>query len=99
MIHNIVGLVLVCWIGLQLITGILTRLSKRSSRLNPNLCILIRRIHMISSYLIMFMSKYNYLGIKFVKGTFKPKFLIYLSIDLAFLAIYILLKYKYLTLS
>jgi hypothetical protein len=54
---------------------------------------------MISSYLIIFMSKYNYLGIKFVKGTFKPKFLIYLSIDLAFLAIYILLKYKYLTLS
>lgn len=98
-IHNIVGVILVFWIGLQIITGTLTRLAKRSDKISPKLCIWIRKIHMISSYTIMLMSKYNYIGIKFVKGKFKPKFILYLSIDLVFLGIYLMIKYKYLSIS
>jgi hypothetical protein len=98
-VHNLIGFIIVCWIGLQAITGTLSWISKRSTLFSTKMCSIIRRTHMISSYLIMLMSKYNFLAIKFVKGVFKPKFILYLSIDLVFLTIYLLIKYKYPTLS
>ena len=60
--HRLVGFILVCGMGLQIITGFLSRFIKQSAIINPHLCIWIRRVHMFSSIGITLLGKCNYLA-------------------------------------
>jgi hypothetical protein len=54
-----IGLVATVWLILQIITGFVSRFAKQSSKVNPAICILTRNIHLISSYVVVFLSKFN----------------------------------------
>ncbi len=97
-IHNIAGLAVTIWLAFQVISGILARVIQFSPRVKTNTCVLIKRIHHISSYLIMLVSKFNYLNIKFMKGKYL-EFTEYFIIELLFLAVYLWIKSSYWTLS
>ena len=66
--HNTAGLIVTIWLGLQIITGILARVIQYSPKVGTNFCIWTKRLHMISSYLIMILAKFNYLNIQFLDG-------------------------------
>lgn len=66
--HDYAGLVVVCWLGIQMITGILARVVQYSTNVSPNVCYWIKRTHYISSYLLMICAKFNYLNIQFIDG-------------------------------
>ena len=63
--HNYAGLIVVIWLGVQIVTGVLARVIQYSAQVSTNICILTKRIHQISSYLLMIAAKFNYLNIKF----------------------------------
>ena len=97
-IHNIAGLAVTIWLALQMISGILARMIQYSPKVNTNVCVWIKRFHHISSYLIMLISKFNYLNVKFMKGKY-VEFIEYFLIELLFLAVYLWIKSSYWTLS
>lgn len=63
--HNFSGLIVVIWLGVQMVTGIFARMIQYKANVGPNVCIWTKRFHHISSYLIMILAKFNYLNIKF----------------------------------
>lgn len=69
-VHNIAGLAVTIWLGIQVVTGILARVIQYSPKVKTKTCVWIKRVHHISSYLIMLVSKFNYLNIKFMKGKY-----------------------------
>lgn len=97
--HSVAGFIVVVWLGLQILSGILARVIQYSSKVGTNACIWIKRFHYISSYLLMITAKFEYLNIKFVEGEFEGSFVILLIIDILFLIVYLLIKFKYWTLS
>ena len=66
--HNYAGLIVTIWLGIEIVTGILARVIQYSTKISPNICIWTKRIHHISSYLLMIAAKFNYLNIKFLDG-------------------------------
>lgn len=66
--HNIAGLIVVIWLALEIVSGILARVIQYSSKVSPSVCKWTKRLHYISSYLIMILAKFNYLNIKFEDG-------------------------------
>lgn len=97
-VHNIAGLAVTIWLAFQIISGVLARVVQFSPYMKTNRCILIKRIHHVSSYLIMLVSKFDYLNIKFMKGKYL-QFVEYFIIELLFLALYLWIKSSYWTLS
>lgn len=97
--HSVAGFIVVIWLGLQIFSGILARVIQYSPKVGTKACIWIKRFHYISSYLLMITAKFEYLNIKFVEGEFEGSFVILLIIDILFLIIYLLIKFKYWTLS
>jgi hypothetical protein len=69
-VHNIAGLAVTIWLGVQIVTGIAARVVQTLPSIKTNTCVLIKRIHYVSSYLLMLVSKFNYLNIKFMKGKY-----------------------------
>ena len=63
--HNYAGLVVVIWLGVEIVTGIFARIIQYSTKVSTNVCIWTKRFHHISSYLLMIAAKFNYLNIKF----------------------------------
>lgn len=57
-VHNIAGLTIVIWLGVQIITGVAARVAQALPSVKTNTCILIKRIHYVSSYLLMLLSKF-----------------------------------------
>lgn len=97
-VHNIAGLAITIWLSLQIVTGILARIVQSRPGVRTNTCVLVKRVHLISSYLLMLVSKFNYLNIKFMKGKYL-EFVEYFLIEIIFLAIYLWIKSSYWTLS
>ena len=69
-IHNIAGLVVVIWLGVQVISGIVARTTLYSKSLSQSSCILIRKIHIYLGYMIMLIAKFDYLNVRFFKGKY-----------------------------
>ena len=69
-VHNIAGLAVTIWLGVQIVTGVMARVIQTRSDIRTNTCVIVKRIHYISSYLLMLVSKFNYLNIKFMKGKY-----------------------------
>jgi hypothetical protein len=57
-LHNTLGLVVVVWLGVQLITGIISRIIQYSPIFSPTTIKWTKKIHQISSYLIMILAKF-----------------------------------------
>jgi hypothetical protein len=69
-VHNIAGLAITIWLSVQVVTGVAARVAQSMPRLRTNTCIWVKRVHHISGYLLMLVSKFNYLNIKFMKGKY-----------------------------
>lgn len=87
------------WIGLQIITGILARVIQYSPKIMSNLCILTKRVHYISSYLIIILAKFNYLNAQYYDHKIDRTFFILITLDIILLIIYLFIKFNYWTLS
>jgi hypothetical protein len=61
MIHNIGGLVAVIWLGVEIITGILSRIIQYIPGVSSRTNYWIKKTHNVSSYLIMYGSKFLFL--------------------------------------
>lgn len=69
-VHNIAGLGVTIWLALQVFLGLLSRVIQYSPNVKTNTCVWVKRMHQISGYFIMLVSKFNYLNIKFMKGKY-----------------------------
>jgi hypothetical protein len=97
-VHNIAGLAITIWLSVQVVTGVAARVAQSMPQLRTNTCIWVKRVHQISGYLLMLVSKFNYLNIKFMKGKYL-EFAEYFVLEIIFLAIYLWIKSSYWTLS
>ena len=63
--HKWIGLILVFGMAFQVISGFISRYSRKSAKIHPNFCIWWTRIHIFFSYGIVCLGKYNYLSIAY----------------------------------
>jgi hypothetical protein len=99
-IHMVAGFVMLVWLGVEFITGAMARLVQFPEFINPDLSYWTKRIHIVLSYGVMLVAKFNYLMIQFVKNEeLNSTFFLFLAGDLASLAIYLWIKFSYWTLS
>jgi hypothetical protein len=97
-LHNTVGLVVVIWLGIQLILGMLSRILVYSVHVDPRMVQWIKRAHKVSSYVITGMAKFEYTIIYYRRGKYE-EILSFMLFDCICLAIYCWVKFKYPTLS
>jgi hypothetical protein len=64
-IHMVAGFVMVIWLAVEFITGVMARLIQFPEWVSPNLSYWIKRIHIVLSYGVMLIAKFNYLIIQF----------------------------------
>jgi len=57
-VHNVVGFIVVIWLGVQMITGILSRIIQYSSNVSPNVVKAVKITHNVSGYILMVLSKF-----------------------------------------
>lgn len=76
----------------------MARIVQYSPKISTKSCIWTKRVHYISSYMIMLVAKFNYLNLRFLDG-FDGTFVVLLAIDLFFFAIYLWVKFFYWTAS
>lgn len=69
-IHNIVGLAVVIGLGLQVLSGLLSRVSQYFPHLRVSTCVYIKIFHQYSGYLMMIAAKFDYLNVKYMKGKY-----------------------------
>jgi hypothetical protein len=96
--HNIIGFVVLCYLGVILISGIFARVVQYSPKVSARVCWWTKKMHMFSGYFILLVSKFNYLDMKFTKSTFQSSMLL-LAADVAFFIVYLLIKFMTWTLS
>ena len=93
-IHNIIGLVVTIWVGIQALTGLAARIIQYYEIVSPFFCYWTKRVHWISSYGIMLFAKFNYMIINYRRHKY-GRITFYILVDLLFLMAYFLLKFKY----
>jgi hypothetical protein len=96
--HNLTGFIVTIWLGVEVITGILSRVIQYFYKVNTNVCVWTKRVHLFSSYFIIFIAKCSYLAMYFYKGKYFL-FVLLLIIDIKCIALYLWLKFKFWTLS
>lgn len=68
-VHRVVGFVVCIWLGLQMIGGVFSRVVQFSEIVPPHFNIYVKRSHYVSGYIIMLLSKFNYLNSNLVPGS------------------------------
>jgi hypothetical protein len=66
-VHMVAGFVMLVWLGAELVTGVMARLVQFPAFVNPNQSYWTKRIHIVLSYGVMLVAKFNYLLIQFVQ--------------------------------
>lgn len=97
-IHNIAGLAIVIGLGLQVFSGLLSRVAQYSPRLRMSTCIYVKKFHQFYGYLMMLAAKFDYLNIKYYRGKY-DEFTYYLIIEFLCLLIYLWVKNSFWTLG
>ena len=98
-VHKTIGFIIVIWMGVQGITGIISRVIQYSPKIKPNVVKCIKMVHNSSGYLLMILAKFNYLSVKWVDGKLKTSFILLLLADIALVIIYLWLKFAYWTMA
>jgi hypothetical protein len=91
-IHTITGFALTVWVGIQIIGGMAARGIQFFTWVSPQLCNVVKKLHIYSSYLVLIAAKLDYLIINFDDDMFDPTFFAFLAADIVSLMIYIWLK-------
>jgi len=98
--HKVAGFMVVIWLGIQIVTGIVSRVIQYSDTVKPNVVKAVKILHNASGYLLMLLAKFNYLNTRFDKnGNAETSFILLLIADIALIIIYVWIKFAYWTLS